>query len=170
MAPRPLADKKYLLEKFPGRGGWTYAAIPEIDQPRDRYFGMLRVYGEIDGHPLSGKTLMPKGNGVLFLPVNATIRKAIGKTEGDYVYLKLYPEEPLTKENTPEFSEGTPLEIPEDILDCFKNEPPETYVSFQHLPEDRKRQWLQWIYEVKQEDVRAERIVKMMDNLIHRIK
>jgi uncharacterized protein YdeI (YjbR/CyaY-like superfamily) len=26
---KPLVNKKYLLEKYPGKGGWTYAAIPE---------------------------------------------------------------------------------------------------------------------------------------------
>lgn len=24
----PLVNKKYLLEKYSGKGGWTYAAIP----------------------------------------------------------------------------------------------------------------------------------------------
>ncbi|MBC9795486.1 YdeI/OmpD-associated family protein [Sinomicrobium weinanense] len=167
MAPKPLVDKKYLLEKFPGKGGWTYAALPEINQQRDKYFGMLRVYGEIDGHPLTGKTLMPKGNGIMFLPVNASVRKAIGKGEGDHVHLKLYPEKPFAEEKAVDFSSGTPLKIPEDIMDCFKTEPPEAYRNFQHLPEDQKRHWLQWIYEVKQEDSRAERIVKMMDNLLY---
>lgn len=170
MTSKPLVDKKYLLEKFPGKGGWTYAAISEINQPRDRYFGMLRVYGEIDGHPIKGKTLMPKGNGILFLPVNAAIRKIINKGEGDYIHLKLFPEEPLTEEKTLDLSPNAPLEIPEDIMACFKNEPPEVYRNFQHLPEDQKRQWLQWIYEVRQEDARAERIVKMMDNLLRRVK
>jgi hypothetical protein len=27
---KPLVDKKYLLEKSPGKGGWTYTVIPEI--------------------------------------------------------------------------------------------------------------------------------------------
>jgi hypothetical protein len=26
---KPLTDKEYLLEKFPGKGGWTFARIPE---------------------------------------------------------------------------------------------------------------------------------------------
>ena len=26
---KPVVNKKYLLEKFPGKGGWTYAVIPE---------------------------------------------------------------------------------------------------------------------------------------------
>lgn len=29
-----LVDKEYLLEKFPGKGGWTYALIPEILQDK----------------------------------------------------------------------------------------------------------------------------------------
>lgn len=29
---KPLLDRKYLLEKFPGKGGWTYTAIPEVIQ------------------------------------------------------------------------------------------------------------------------------------------
>jgi len=27
---KPLVNRKYLLEKYPGKGGWTYAAIPEV--------------------------------------------------------------------------------------------------------------------------------------------
>ncbi|UGU16941.1 YdeI/OmpD-associated family protein [Sinomicrobium kalidii] len=167
MTPSPIIAGNCLLEKFPGKGGWTYAAIPGIKQKKDHYFGMLRVYGKIDEHPLNGKNLMPRGDGTLFLPVNATIRKAIGKGEGDYVYLELYPETPVTEEKTVDFSQNTPLEIPEEIMACFKNEPPEVYQNFRKLGTDRKRQWLQWIYEVRQKDARAERIIKMMDNLQH---
>ena len=29
---KPLVNAAYLLQKFPGKGGWTYAAIPEIPQ------------------------------------------------------------------------------------------------------------------------------------------
>ena len=32
MEEQPLVDKEYLLEKFPGKGGWTYAMIPEVLQ------------------------------------------------------------------------------------------------------------------------------------------
>ena len=27
---KPLVDNKYILEKFQGKGGWTYACIPEM--------------------------------------------------------------------------------------------------------------------------------------------
>ena len=32
MEVKPLVNREYLLEKFPGKGGWTYALIPEILQ------------------------------------------------------------------------------------------------------------------------------------------
>jgi len=38
---KPLLNKKYLLEKFPGKGGWTYAAIPEILQDKHSHFGCV---------------------------------------------------------------------------------------------------------------------------------
>ena len=35
----PLVNRKFLLEKYPGKGGWTYAAIPEILQNKNNPFG-----------------------------------------------------------------------------------------------------------------------------------
>jgi hypothetical protein len=40
---KPLLSKKYLLEKYPGKGGWTYAAIPEVIQDKDAPFGCLNI-------------------------------------------------------------------------------------------------------------------------------
>ena len=81
--------KQYRLKKFPGKGGWTYAEIPEIPQDRKAHFGWVRVNGSIDGYPLNKHKLMPMGNGTLFLPVKAAIRKKIGKEEGDHVQIIL---------------------------------------------------------------------------------
>ncbi|MEY3398621.1 MAG: hypothetical protein RL220_1215, partial [Bacteroidota bacterium] len=79
-----LVDKAYRLEKFPGKGGWTYARIPEILQDKHSPFGWVRVKGSIDDVEFSSYHLMPMGNGQLFLPVKADIRKKIGKKEGDW--------------------------------------------------------------------------------------
>jgi hypothetical protein len=27
---KPLVNKKFLLEKYPGKGGWTFARLPDI--------------------------------------------------------------------------------------------------------------------------------------------
>lgn len=96
---------------------------------------------------------MPMGNGQLFLPVKAAIRKEIGKQAGDFVNVILYANE-------------TPLEIPEEIMLCFENEPKQAYENFMHLTEGEQKAYLDWIYEAKKEDTKARRVVEMMDRLL----
>ena len=54
-----LVDGEYLLMKFPGKGGWTYAEIPEVFQNRDNPFGWVKVKGSIDNYELRQHKLMP---------------------------------------------------------------------------------------------------------------
>lgn len=61
-----LVNKKYLFEKFPGKGGWTYATIPEDLQDKRAHFDWVRVKGSIDGYEFKNYHLMPMGNGSLF--------------------------------------------------------------------------------------------------------
>ncbi|MDO8994492.1 MAG: DUF1905 domain-containing protein, partial [Daejeonella sp.] len=107
---KPLVNRKYLLEKYPGKGGWTYAAIPEVLQEKTFPFGWVKVRGWIDDFEIKNYKLMPMGNGKLFLPVKAEIRKKIAKKEGDWVIITLY-------------ADTNPIEIPEEFLDCLKTDP-----------------------------------------------
>lgn len=76
-----LVDKEYLLEKLPGKYGWTYTIIPEIRPDPNAPFNWVKVRGTIDNYQIKGYRLMPSGDvmpsgkGVLFLAVNAEIRK-----------------------------------------------------------------------------------------------
>lgn len=154
---KPLLDRKYLLEKFPGKGGWTYAAIPEILQNKKAPFGWVRVKGSIDGYELKQYKLMPMGNGKLFLPVKAAIRKKIGKEAGDFVHVIL-------------FSDESNLEIPNEIIECFQDEPKKTYETFLSFTEGEQKAYLDWIYDAKTEATKAERILKMMNKLHKKLK
>jgi len=49
----PLTDKDYLLQKYPGKGGWTFAAIPEIEQDKHAWFGWVKVRGTVDDYEIS---------------------------------------------------------------------------------------------------------------------
>jgi hypothetical protein len=153
----PLVDKEYLLEKFPGKGGWTFALIPEVEPNKKAHFGLVRVKGNIEGYPLKGYKLMPMGEGKLFLPVKAEIRKKIGKQAGDVVRIILYADE-------------VPLEVPEELLACFAMEPPQAYQAFLKLKEWEQKSYLDWIFDAKKEDTKAERILKMMDRLLQQNK
>ena len=92
MNVKPLADKKYLLEKSPGKGGWTYTVIPEILPDKKSPFGWVKIKGSIDGFEISNYHLLPTRKGTLFLSVKSAIRKKIKKEAGDYVHIILYPD------------------------------------------------------------------------------
>lgn len=148
---KPLVNKKYLLERFQAKGGWTYAAIPEILQDKKAPFGWVRVRGFIDTVEIKNYHLMPMGNGRLFLPVKADIRKKIGKKEGDYVQVILY-------------ADNLPVEIPEELQACFSNEPI-AFKIFLSYTIGEQRAFIDWIYSAKKDETKIERIAKMMSML-----
>ncbi len=153
----PLVNSEYILQKFPGKGGWTYAEIPEVLQNRNKPFGWVKVKGAIDDCEIRNYKLMPMGNGKLFLPLKASIRKKIGKEVGDSVRIVLYNDE-------------TPLEIPNEILECFNNEPTTSFDIFQSFTEGEQKAYLDWIYSAKTDSTKALRILKMMDRIQQNLK
>lgn len=146
-----LTDKDYLLEKFPGKGGWTYALIPEIPMEKRFPFGWMKVQGNIDNFQLDNYKLMPFGNGLLFLPVNAKIRKAIKKEAGDYVHIRLFEDE-------------RPQGIPDEIMDCLKDAP-KALERFLVLADWEQKLYIESILDAKKRDTQVERIVKMIEKL-----
>ena len=147
-----LVNGKYILKKFPGKGGWTYAEIPEILQNKENPFGWVKVRGSIDSYDLKHYKLMPMGEGRLFLPVKAAIRKVIGKQAGDEVHVILYKDE-------------LPIETPQEIRECLSNEPGEIQKVYQDLKDGAKKSYLDWIYEAKSDDTKAQRIATMIEDL-----
>lgn len=153
---KPIVDKRYKLEKFPGKGGWTYARIPEVLQDKTSPFGWVKVRGTIDGFEIRKYHLMPMGNGKLFLPVKADIRKQIHKHEGDIVHVVLYPD-------------NEPLSIPEEMLLCLRDEP-KALSFFQSLSEGEQKYYLDWIYSAKKEDTRVSRLAESINRLLKKLK
>ncbi len=149
---KPKVDSTYLLEKFPGKGGWTYASIPEIKPSEHTPFGWVRVRGFIDDYELKKFKLMPKGDGTLFFSVNATIRKKIKKEAGDQVRIKLWLDE-------------LSAEIPEEIKECLLNESKSTLERFLALSEFDRNIFLNPVYDAKTEEEKADRIVEMIKRL-----
>jgi hypothetical protein len=148
---KPLVNKKYLLEKYPGKGGWTYAIISEISQDKKAPFGWVKVKGSIDDYELHSYKLMPMGNGKLFLPVKAEIRKKIGKKEGDWVKVVLY-------------LDSSPLAIPEEFIICLK-EDSAAYKTFLKYTEGQQKEFIDWIYSAKTEKTKEDRIAVTLNKL-----
>lgn len=147
----PLADKEYLLQKFQGKGGWTFAVIPEIQQSKNTPFGWVRVRGTIDNFEIKNYNLQPMGNGNLFLPVKAEIRKKINKKEGDYVHIILY-------------ADNFPTEIPDEFKLCLMDEP-NAYEAFLKYTNGEQKTFIEWIYSAKTDTTKVERISKTIDKI-----
>jgi hypothetical protein len=153
---KPLVDDTYLLEKYEGKGGWTYARIPPLFKGEKKPFNMVRVKGSIDGYAIKRMHLMPMGDGRLFLPVKAEIRKKIGKQAGNKVHIILYPD-------------TDPLEIPAELELCLMDEP-HAHNFFNKLSESEKKYYVNWIYSAKREETRITRLAKAIDRLARGLK
>ena len=149
-----LVDKEYLLEKFPCKGGWTFTIIPEVLPDKHSPFGWVKVKGSIDGYEFKNYRLQPteKGDGRLFFAVKAEIRKAIKKEAGDTVRIILY-------------KDNTPLEIPEELAVCLKDEP-NAYEKFQQLAEGEQKAFIDWIYSAKTDETKVKRIIATIDKVL----
>ncbi|SEJ70631.1 Bacteriocin-protection, YdeI or OmpD-Associated [Cyclobacterium xiamenense] len=144
----PLVDQLKVLEKFPGKGGWTYVSLPEVPYENRFPFGMLRVCGSLDGYELGTVRLMPKGKRELFLPVNAGIRKALGKEAGAEVRVKLY-------------KVPTPTAIPEELLACFRDSPG-SLERFRSLSLQKQTLYLEDMEDAKTPEKQAAVILRLL--------
>lgn len=154
---KPLVNASYLLKKFPGKGGWTYAEIPEVLQNKNNPFGWVKVKGFIDEFELKQYKLMPMGGQKLFLPVKAAIRKNIRKKAGDHVHIILFADE-------------SKFEIPAEIMACFQNEPNSIFHTFTSFSEGEQKAYIDWIYQAKTAETKTRRIVNMMERLQKKLK
>lgn len=147
-----LLSAKLVLEKISGKGGWTYVKIPNIHPDKKAPFGWRKVQGSIDDFVIKKYHLMPMGNGVLFLPVKAEIRKKIQKQAGDVVHVVLYPDH-------------EPLEVPQEMSWCLEEEP-KALNFFNSLTESERKYYIQWIYSAKREETKIDRLAKTINRLL----
>ncbi len=153
---KPLIQKKFILEKIQGKGGWTYVRLPKLNFKSKSPFGMVKVRGTIDSFEISQYNLMPMGNGGLFLPVRAEIRKKIKKECGDPVMVTLYPD-------------NTVLETPDEFLLCLQDEPA-ALGFFNSISESQRKWYLQWIYSGKKEETKISRMAASINRLAKGLK
>lgn len=148
---KPLVNKSIILERFAGKGGWTYARVKGISPGNRNRFGWVKVKGFIDSYEIKKYHLAPMSDGSMFLPVKAEIRKAIKKEEGDKVKVVLY----LDRDE---------VAVPPEFMECMEDEPA-ALLGFKKLSDTDKQNYIDWIYGAKKEETRIERMSKAIQKL-----
>ena len=161
MSQAPLVDKQFLIEKRAAQSGfdmsnWTYVIIPGIPPEYKARGGTIRVRGFIDSYELKQYNLLPMKDQRMFLPLNATVRKKIGKKEGDYVHVVL-------------FYDPSPLVVPDEILACLLDAP-QAHQFFSSLSESNQKYYIDWIEGAKKIETKVERIQKAIERLENGLK
>ena len=135
--------------KFQKKGektGWSYIEISkrQAEQLKSGQRVSFRVKGQLDLHPIQKVALLPMGEGNFILPLNGSMRKAIGKNAGDLVRVKMeLDERPLTPSS--------------DFIKCLKDDPL-AYGFFRTLPKSHQQYFSKWIESAKTLHTKTKRI------------
>ena len=136
--------------------GWSYIIIP-ITHAKTLSAGSrlgFRVKGSIDNYALNKTSVLPMGNGTFMLPVNGTMRKAIGKEKGEKVTLVLE-------------ADKRKIELSRDLLTSLADEPA-ALEHFNTLPMSHRQYFSKWIESAKTTITKTKRIVSAVIALSQR--
>lgn len=140
-------------EKQGEKTGWTYIEIPaDLAQklkPGNRK--EFKVKGKLDNYTIKRVSLMPVGGGLFIMPVNASMRKELGKRHGAMVKVQLEADE-------------SPFVFNKDFLDCLTDEP-RAKKFFESLPGSHQRYFSKWIDSAKTDITRVKRITMSVNAL-----
>lgn len=157
----PIINGLFLVEKRTAESGfkysnWTYVVINDFPLVKRTDAATIRVRGFIDSYEFKQYNLLPMKDNAMLLPIKASIRKKIGKKEGDYVQVILY-------------TDDSPIEIPDDILACLLDSP-KAYQYFLTLSDSNQKYYIDWIEESKKMETKVERLLKTIERLENGLK
>ena len=135
--------------KFDKKGektGWSYIVIDrkKAEQLKPGNRVSFRVRGFIDQHSIHNTALLPMGEGDFILPLNGSMRKAIGKKAGDGLNVRL---ELDVRQLTPS----------SDFIKCLKDDG-RAVEFFKTLPKSHQQYFSKWIESAKTIQTKTKRI------------
>jgi hypothetical protein len=145
-----------VLKQFAEQGektGWTYIEIPadlaEKLKPKNKK--SFRVKGKLDEFTIKSVALLPMGGGNFIMPVNATMRKGIGKRKGAMLMVHLEPD-------------NKQLQLSKELMECLADEP-KALAFFRTLPPSHQHYFSKWVEAAKTEQTKTKRIAQAVNGL-----
>lgn len=155
-----MINFKAVIKKFDDQGektGWSYIEIPEevAAKIKPGHKKSFRVKGRLDNYYIEKTSLLPMGGGNFIIPLNATIRKALGKRKGAIINASLEADERA-------------IEINKTFLLCLADEPA-ALEFFNTLPGSHRTYFSKWIESAKTEGTKASRIARAVTALSRKL-
>jgi hypothetical protein len=141
------------LQKFNSKGektGWTYIEI-SAQQAQKLKPGMkvsFRTKGRLDQYSFEKVAILPMGEGRFIMPVNGTMRKALGKKHGDKVKVEMEADE-------------RKVQLSSDLIKCLKEEP-KALTFFKSLPKSHQNWFSKWVESAKTVPTKSKRITRIL--------
>ena len=150
---------KTTILKFDTKGektGWTYIEIPadvarRLKRANKKSF---RVKGTLHQFAVKQVALLPMGDGNFIMPLNASMRKGLGKRHGAMLVVHLEEDKALLKYDA-------------DLLQCLEEEPG-AKSFFHELSGSHRGYYSKWIESAKTESTKAKRIAQCMEALLRK--
>lgn len=133
--------------------GWSFIEVPEAiaEQLMPGNRRSFRVKGKLDNYGIEGVSLLPiKGAGFI-MPLNAEMRKKIGKGQGASLNIQLSVDK---KE----------YQLSAELLDCLADEPA-ALQYFEKLPPSHQKYYSKWIDSAKTDATKMKRIAMAVNGM-----
>lgn len=146
MKPVKFAATLHRFEKQGEKTGWTYFEVPAdlVQKLKPGNKKEFKVKGKLDKYAINRVSLLPMGGGVFIMPVNAAMRKGIGKRHGAIINVQLEADDSIFVFN-------------KDFMECLDFEPG-AKKFFQTLTGSHQRYFSKWIDSAKTEPTKTKRI------------
>ena len=126
--------------------GWSYIEVPAhvAKKIKPGCKVSFRVKGKLDNYPVKQLALLPMGGGDFIIPINATIRKATRKKNGNTLNVQL-------EEDKSDFLFNA------EFMACLEDEP-KALKYFRSLPGSHQKYFSKWIDSAKTDATKTKRI------------
>lgn len=154
-----MVSYKTVIQQFDQKGEktcWTYIEIPAdiAKQIKHGYKKSFRVKGKLDEVTIQGVALLPMGGGSFIMPLNAALRKKIGKRTGAMIALRIEEDKEQYQVNA-------------QLLECLADVP-EALDFFNTTSKSYQHYFSKWIESAKTDLTRAKRITMTVNAMVLR--